>query len=85
MDTSTVICWTSPFVIEGVSGIFCHFNSIFFYEKILLANSVDPDQIPHHVASDLSLHCFPMTFFYRFPDKNGLNQKFIFHIAEFFL
>ena len=25
--------------------------------KIVLANSVDPDQMPHSVASDLSLHC----------------------------
>ena len=24
-----VICWTSPFVILGVLGLFCHFYSIF--------------------------------------------------------
>ena len=24
-----------------------------------MANSVDPDQMPHSVASDLSLHCLP--------------------------
>ena len=35
------------------------------------ANRVDPDQMPHHVASDLGLHCLPMTL-YRFPGKNGL-------------
>ena len=29
--------------------------------KILLANNVDPDQMPHYVASDLGLHCLPMT------------------------
>ena len=29
--------------------------------KILLANTVDPDQMPHYVASDLGLHCLPMT------------------------
>ena len=28
----------------------------------MLANTVDPDQTPHHVASDLGLHCLPMTF-----------------------
>ena len=28
VDSSTVICWTSPFVILGVSGLFCHFYSI---------------------------------------------------------
>ena len=27
----------------------------------LLANSVDPDQTPHSVASDLGLHCLPMS------------------------
>ena len=27
----------------------------------MLANSVDPDQMPHYVASDLRLHCLPMT------------------------
>ena len=29
LDSSTVICWTSPFVILGVSGLFCRFYSIF--------------------------------------------------------
>ena len=24
-----------------------------------MANSVDPDQMPHSVASDLGLHCLP--------------------------
>ena len=37
----------------------------------LLANNVDPDQTPHHVASDLSLHCLPLPF-YGFPGKNGI-------------
>ena len=36
------------------------------------ANNVDPDQTPQDVASDLGLHCVPMTF-YGFPDKNGLS------------
>ena len=29
VDSSTVICWTSPFVILWVSGLFCCFYSIF--------------------------------------------------------
>ena len=29
--------------------------------EILLANIVDPDQMPHYVASDLGLHCLLMT------------------------
>ena len=28
----------------------------------MLANDVDPDQMPHYVASDLGLHCLPMIF-----------------------
>ena len=32
-----------------------------FCWKILFANNLDPDQMPHDVASDLSLHCLPMT------------------------
>ena len=57
-----MICWTSLFVILGVSGLFCPFNAI-VDEKTLLANIVDHDQTPHDVASDLGLHCLPMTFF----------------------
>ena len=29
VDSPTVICWTSPFIILGMSGLFCHFSSIF--------------------------------------------------------
>ena len=66
MDSSTVKCSTSPFVIFGVSSLFCRFIFIFsffvvFLWKILLAKTVDPDQTPHHVASDLGLHFLPMT------------------------
>ena len=31
------------------------------YVAYFLANDVDPDQPPHYVASDLGLHCLPMT------------------------
>ena len=62
VDSSTYICWTSPFVILGV---------FFRFYSILLANTVDPDQTPHYVASDLGLHCLPITL-YGFPGKNGL-------------
>ena len=33
----------------------------YFYGKILLANTVDPDHTPHYLASDLGKHCLPMT------------------------
>ena len=46
--------------ILGVSGLFGCIYSIFLW-KILLANNVDSDQMLHYVASDLGLHCLPMT------------------------
>ena len=55
VDSPTVICCMSPFVILGVSGLFCRFYSIFDV-KILLADNVDSDQTPHYVVSDLGLH-----------------------------
>ena len=61
VDSSTVICWTSPFVILGVSGLFVTFILLFMENPV--SNSVDPDQMPHYVASDLGLHCLPMTCF----------------------
>ena len=48
----------------------CHFKGIgsilsllfyFLYRKILSANNVVPDQMPHDVTSDLGLQCLPMT------------------------
>ena len=64
VDSSTVKCWMSPFVIfRGVRSVL---SLLFYFRwKILLANNVDPDQMPH-VASDLGLHCFFITF-YRIP------------------
>ena len=36
---------------------------IFLEKKAkLFANSGDPDQMPHSVASALGLHCLPITF-----------------------
>ena len=32
-----------------------------FYIPELNANSVDPDQMPHSAASDLGLHCLPVS------------------------
>ena len=36
----------------------------------MLANNVDPDQMPHYVASDLGLHYLPMIL-YGLPGNNG--------------
>ena len=71
MDSSTVKCWMSICHFRGVRSIllilFC------FCWKILSANNVDPDQMPHYVVFDLGLHCLHMTF-YGFPGKNGLRH-----------
>ena len=53
VDSSTVICQRSPFITFGILGLFCRFYSILM--EILLANTVDPDQTPPDVASDLGL------------------------------
>ena len=29
VDSPTLVCWINPFVLLGVSGLFCHFCSIF--------------------------------------------------------
>ena len=52
--------WISSSSISGVS-VLCF--SIIFIIKISVRNSnrVDPDQMPHSVASDLGLHCLPNT------------------------
>ena len=37
----------------------------------MLANNEDPDQTPHNVASDLGLHCLPMTLLRGFQVRMG--------------
>ena len=50
----------SPFPFLGVlDGIF-HFYSK-FKRKLLFVNSGEPDQTLHFAASDLVLHCLPMS------------------------
>ena len=39
----------------------CNFLGLFgSRQKLLLANSGNPDQMLHFAASDLGLHCMPM-------------------------
>ena len=57
----------------------CHFRGVgsillilfYFGWKSLLADTVDPDQMPHDVASDLVLQCLPMTLFTGFQVRIG--------------
>ena len=51
--------WKTPISILGTSG----YEIYIFLEKMakLFANSGDPDQTPRPAASDLGLHCLPIT------------------------
>ena len=74
--------------LEG-KVILGHFSSFFFFliiyeascwqadrEKLLLANSGDPDQMPHHAASDLGLHCLPLYTPFRVSRPQWVNFHF---------
>ena len=41
---------------------------------VLNANSVDPDQTPRYAASDLGLHCFPMSLLWDARLKRGIQD-----------
>ena len=65
MYFSILIKWTSPFPILGSLGDF-FFICIQILKELLLANSIEPDQTPRFVASDLVLtrtYIFKMTVF----------------------
>ena len=46
--------------ISNIRGV-CLAFIIFIEIHRFNSNSADPDQIPHSAASDLGLHCFPMS------------------------
>ena len=56
MDSSTSTLWTGPLPIEGVS-VKSLLLPCFIEFPVLNTNSVDPNQTPRSVASDLCLPC----------------------------
>ena len=58
-------------------GVFCRFCSNFDGK---LANTVDPDQTPHYVASDLGSHCLPITLFWGFQVREWVDGSRHVHI-----
>ena len=60
MDSSTSSLWTGSFPIEGVSGSFI-LLLCFIEIPVVNANRVAPDQTQRFAASDLGLHCLPMS------------------------
>ena len=57
MDFSTSTLWTGRFLIEGAYAYYFFFIEI----PVFITNSVDLDQTPRSAASDLGLHCLPMS------------------------
>ena len=70
VDSSTWPLWTSPFPVTGVSGQFL-LLPFFIRMPVINANSVNPDQMLHSAASDLGLHCLPMSHLWAL-GTNGL-------------
>ena len=64
MEYSIHIKWICAFVNLRVSGLgFIHFS--FIVKRIInmsYAKSEGPDQTPRFAASDLDLHCLPMSY-----------------------
>ena len=62
MDSATSTFWTGPFPIDRMSGCFLLCVLLCLIEiPVFSANTVDPDQTPRSAASDLGLHCLPMS------------------------
>ena len=58
----------------------------------LFANSEDPDQVPHSAASDLGLHCLPVTLLWvsrlqwvNYNSCRGHSKYFLFFFFVFFI
>ena len=54
-----LINWTSPFPILGLLGGVCSFLFVLKYTSV--SNIGEPNQTPHSAASELGLHCLPMS------------------------
>ena len=63
MDTSTTTFLTGLFTIAGFLISFITIITMFFKIPVVNVNSVDSDQMPHSAASDLGVHCLPLTLF----------------------
>ena len=55
MDLSTLKLWNGPFSMEEVSVLFFIIIIFFIEINVINANSEDPNQMLHSVASDLGL------------------------------
>ena len=69
---SRTIHWKSPISILGTPG--CEIYKFLRKMAKLFANSEGPDQMLHSAASDLGLHCLPITLL-RVSRLNGLSSS----------
>ena len=60
MDSSILTLRTGLLLVERASGYFS-LLPCFIEIPLFNVNSVDSDQTPHSAASDLGLHCLPMS------------------------
>ena len=67
-DHLPIIFWWA-FPLYMLDKSICYFKGVtliiwflfYFLTENPVANTADPDQTPHYVASDLGLHCLPLT------------------------
>ena len=64
LDSSTTTLITSLFLTAGCLISFYYYNVLCFIEiPVVNANSADPDQMPHFVASDLGPNYLSIALF----------------------
>ena len=60
ITSTTSTLWTDPFHVEGVSGLFL-LIPCFIEIPVFNAINEDPNRTLHSDASDVGLHCLPMS------------------------
>ena len=69
VDFSTTTVWIGLFPKAGCLFFYYYYYYVVFFFlleiTVVNANNVDPDQTPRSAASDLGLHCLPMSLFFK--------------------
>ena len=86
-----MFCWILPLglynklemvhcIYQGVTDYTCSNNIAFLSLKIILANSVDPDEMLPYAAFHFGLHCLPKYAFICLFYSLCLSQQFFSHV-----
>ena len=63
---------TAHCVLSGVTGRILNYDVFLSINVVLiLANSYNPDEMPHYAAFHLGLHCLPKYLFRGFPSAKA--------------